>query len=64
MRDKNSGKARGFGFVTFYKEQSADKVMVEKKIHKMKGKWVDCKRAVPSSEMKEGEVETSNTIVD
>lgn len=57
MRDKNSGKARGFGFVTFYKEQSADRVMVDKKNHRIKGKWVDCKRAVPQSEMKDGELE-------
>jgi len=64
MRDKVTGKARGFGFVTFYKEKSADKVMVDKKKHKIRGKWIDCKRAVPASEMKEGEVETTHLIVD
>ena len=47
MHDKPTGKSRGFGFVIFYYDNSADQVMVYKNKHNIMGKWVDCKRAMP-----------------
>lgn len=63
MKDRSTKKGRGFGFVTFYNETAADRVMVDKKHHKLKGKWIDCKRAVPKSELKGGE-ETNSVVLD
>jgi RNA-binding protein Musashi len=47
MHDKPTGKSRGFGFVIFVRETSADQVMYYKNKHNIMGKWVDCKRAMP-----------------
>ncbi len=47
MFDKPTGKSRGFGFILFDEESSADKVMTYKNKHNIMGKWVDCKRAMP-----------------
>ncbi len=41
MKDKPSGRSRGFGFVVFVKEESADAVMVDKTNHNIMGKWVE-----------------------
>lgn len=46
MKDKSSGKARGFGFVTFSKENSVDEVIKNYSNHFLRGKWIECKRAV------------------
>lgn len=47
MYDKPTGKSRGFGFILFVDESSADIVMSCKNKHSIMGKWVDCKRAMP-----------------
>jgi RNA recognition motif-containing protein len=40
MKDKPTGKSRGFGFVLYVKEESADVVMNMKTNHNIHGKWV------------------------
>lgn len=51
MRDKVSGKTRGFGFITFQRESSVDSVLNNYKNHFIRGKWIDCKRAVAKQDM-------------
>ena len=45
MVDRNTGSSRGFGFVTFEKEETVEKVM--KIDHEIRGKYVEIKRAEP-----------------
>mmetsp|Transcript_18103 Transcript_18103/g.33979 ORF Transcript_18103/g.33979 Transcript_18103/m.33979 type:complete len:188 (-) Transcript_18103:88-651(-) len=45
MTDRNTGRCRGFGFVTFESEDSVELVMAQHGDHQILGKWVDCKRA-------------------
>lgn len=47
MVDRMTGKPRGFGFVTFAQQESVDRVMDKRDALKIKGKWIDCKRATP-----------------
>ena len=49
MKDRESGKSRGFGFVTFETEEAVDQVIVKLKEHKLLDKWVECKKATPSA---------------
>lgn len=49
MKDRDTGKSRGFGFVTFDSEEAVEKVLKSIKSHKLMGKWVECKRATPSA---------------
>lgn len=49
IHDKETGKPRGFGFVTYKNEKSAALVMKDKYKHKIKGKWVECKLATPKA---------------
>lgn len=53
LKDKRTGKPRGFGFVTYRDLNSLDLVMEKKEAHFIQGKWVDCKRAVPADLIKE-----------
>ena len=64
MRDKETQKARGFGFVSFCNEHTADQVMLDKRHHRIKNKWIDCKRAVPQSELSEGAITNKNTFIE
>ncbi len=47
MVDKNTHRSRGFGFITFYYEDSVEDVMENKNSHQINGKWIDCKKALP-----------------
>ena len=49
MKDRETGKPRGFGFITFESEDSVEKVLENIKEHKLMGKWVECKKATPSA---------------
>jgi RNA-binding protein Musashi len=40
MRDKPTGKSRGFGFVLYVNEEAVDAVMNMKNNHSIQGKWV------------------------
>lgn len=41
MKNKKTGKARGFGFVTFVNQESVDYVLQNVDQHKIHGKWVN-----------------------
>jgi RNA recognition motif-containing protein len=45
MLDKETGKSRGFGFVTFDTEDAVEQVLAHAKEHILLGKWMDCKKA-------------------
>lgn len=47
MYDRNTGKPRGFGFITYKDEASIDLVIRDKYKHKIHNKWIECKRATP-----------------
>ncbi|CAH8519315.1 unnamed protein product [Dicrocoelium dendriticum] len=49
MKDPRSNKSRGFGFVTFKEAASVDKAQADRP-HKLDGKDVDSKRAMPREE--------------
>jgi RNA recognition motif-containing protein len=49
MKDRDNGKPRGFGFVTFETEEAVDKVLANLKEHKLMDKWVECKKATPKA---------------
>lgn len=51
LKDKRTGKPRGFGFVTYKSLSSVEQVMQLKDQHTIQGKWVDCKRAVPAGQI-------------
>ncbi len=48
MKDRETGKSRGFGFVTFDTEEAVEKVLANIKEHKLLDKWVECKKATPT----------------
>jgi len=54
MVDKDTGKSRGFGFITFASEDSVDRVIERYNENKIDGKWVECKRAQAKDTMSAG----------
>ncbi|XP_073055957.1 heterogeneous nuclear ribonucleoprotein 1-like [Primulina eburnea] len=46
MYDHNTGRPRGFGFITYDSEEAVDKVLANT-FHELNGKMVEVKRAVP-----------------
>ena len=53
MRDRLSGSSRGFGFVTFVDQISAD-AATAKKSQQLDGRYLDIKPAVPKGQMSHG----------
>lgn len=51
MKDKATGKTRGFGFVQFDNAESADAVIAGYENHQIGGKWIEVKRASPKDQM-------------
>jgi hypothetical protein len=51
MMDHATHRSRGFGFVTFDSEEAVEKVM-ENRTHVISSKSVECKRAVPKTQMR------------
>ncbi|CAI7904763.1 unnamed protein product [Closterium sp. NIES-53] len=47
MMDHNTGRSRGFGFVTFDNEQSVENVLAQGKMHQLGNKQVEVKKAEP-----------------
>ena len=45
--DKDTGRPRGFGFITFASEDTADVVLANYEKNCINGKWVECKKATP-----------------
>lgn len=54
MKDRETGRSRGFGFVQYDTPDAVDKVMLEYSSHKIEGKWVEVKRSVPRDNMPSG----------
>jgi RNA recognition motif-containing protein len=59
MKDKATGKPRGFGFVQYDNTDSADRVMDDYSNHEIGGKWIECKRATPQDQMSKGKGRSS-----
>jgi len=51
MKDKMTGKPKGFGFVQFDNTESVELVMKDYETHALHGKWIEVKRAVPKDRM-------------
>ncbi|XP_059303078.1 heterogeneous nuclear ribonucleoprotein 1-like [Lycium ferocissimum] len=47
MLDRETGRSRGFGFVTFDSEDAVEKVLNNGRMHEISGKQVEIKRAEP-----------------
>ncbi|XP_052175611.1 heterogeneous nuclear ribonucleoprotein 1 [Diospyros lotus] len=47
MLDRNTGRSRGFGFVTFENEDAVERIFSDGKVHELGGKQVEIKKAVP-----------------
>ncbi|ERN18541.1 hypothetical protein AMTRI_Chr12g238820 [Amborella trichopoda] len=58
MRDRNTGSARGFGFVVFSDSNVADKALQEK--HVIAGRTVEVKKAVPRGEQQNSALNKNN----
>lgn len=53
MREKNTKKSRGFGFIIFKETESVQKLISSNVRHIINGKLVDCKPSVAKEEMSE-----------
>ena len=47
MLDRQTRRPRGFGFVTFTEEQAVEEVLKNYNSNLLKGKWIECKKALP-----------------
>lgn len=55
MVDRETGRSRGFGFITYDSTGPVDMVMAQYDDHKVEGKWIEVKRAVAKDQMAPGE---------
>ncbi|CAF0961153.1 unnamed protein product [Brachionus calyciflorus] len=58
MKDKESGKSRGFGFVTYFSSSHVDELM-KNRPHFMDGRQLETKRATPREDAGKHEVQQS-----
>jgi RNA recognition motif-containing protein len=49
MLDRDTGRPRGFGFITFVDEESTERLLANPDLNYINGKWIDCKKAVPKA---------------
>ncbi len=47
MFDRETGRPRGFGFITFMSEDAVERVLQNYDSNFINGKWVECKKATP-----------------
>ena len=47
MFDRQTKRPRGFGFVTFTEESAIEEVLRNYNSNLLKGKWIECKKALP-----------------
>jgi len=47
MFDRQTKRPRGFGFVTFTEEEAIEEVLRNYNSNLLKGKWIECKKALP-----------------
>lgn len=47
MKERDTNKPRGFGFISFDTEEAVERVLAKLKEHKLLDKWVECKKATP-----------------
>ena len=59
--DKDTGKSRGFGFVTFSNKESSDRVLFQKMI--LYGKELECKEAVTKTQSRNNMINEKNRKV-
>jgi hypothetical protein len=50
VKDKYTKKYRGFGFITYIRDESAQELLANKDFNFIRGKLVDCKVSVPVEE--------------
>jgi RNA-binding protein Musashi len=47
MYDRETGRPRGFGFITFISDEAVEHVLENYDSNFIRGKWVECKKATP-----------------
>eukprot|EP00359_Climacostomum_virens_P001324 CAMPEP_0204899112 /NCGR_PEP_ID=MMETSP1397-20131031/1666_1 /ASSEMBLY_ACC=CAM_ASM_000891 /TAXON_ID=49980 /ORGANISM="Climacostomum Climacostomum virens, Strain Stock W-24" /LENGTH=159 /DNA_ID=CAMNT_0052067029 /DNA_START=372 /DNA_END=851 /DNA_ORIENTATION=+ len=62
--DRETGRARGFGFVTFARQESLDACISQPGKHIIRGKWVEVKRATPKEQMRPNQFFTAPYVVE
>ena len=60
MRDRATGKPRGFGFVSFSTAEAADAALAQR--HTVCGRVVDAKRCVPREEMRDKPLPPASSV--
>lgn len=62
--DRETGRARGFGFVTYRRQESLEQCLSDPGRQVIKGKWVEVKRATPREEMQPSQYFTPPYVMD
>lgn len=62
MKDKLTGKSRGFGFINFTNKQTVDKILLTSS-HIIEGRKVECKWSFPKGDKNEENNETSSCLI-
>jgi heterogeneous nuclear ribonucleoprotein A1/A3 len=54
MKDVHTGASRGFGFITFYRDDIAERLITEVQVAQIGNRRVDIRTADPKSQEKDG----------